>query len=150
MIGHLRSQRMAKLQIFTCWSHSAPTVGAVRGAPSVGKTLYIQHFLVIGWPTFLPPSSWRVQAILFALARWSFPHSHPLGCGFHPSSSRPRPSSLEAWTSSLTDSMYYTSARRLATRHPSEGRPPLTPGRATLTTRHLRFIPSKLSAQTPL
>ena len=27
--------------------------------------------------------------------------------------------------------------------------PPSTPGRATSTTRHLRFIPSKLSAQTP-
>ena len=31
MLGHLRSQCMAKLQIFTCWSLSAPTVGAVRG-----------------------------------------------------------------------------------------------------------------------
>ena len=25
MLGHFRSQRMAKLQIFTCWSLSAPT-----------------------------------------------------------------------------------------------------------------------------
>ena len=31
MLGHIRSQRTAKLQIFMCWSLSAPTVGVVRG-----------------------------------------------------------------------------------------------------------------------
>ena len=75
-----------------------------------------------------------------------FPHSHLLGCGFHPSLSHPRPSSLEAWTSSPTGSAYYTSARRHSFRHPSEGRPPSTPGCTTLRTWHPRFIPSKLSA----
>ena len=118
--------------------------------PSVGKTLYVQHFLVIEWPTFLPPSPWRAQAIRLASAHWSFPHSHPLGCRFHPSSSHPRPFSSEAWTSSPTGSVCYTSARRLATRHPSEGRPPSTLGCVTSMTRHLCFFSSKLFAQTPL
>ena len=107
--------------------------------------------LVIGWPTFLPPSSWRAQAIRLASAHWSFLHSHLLGCGFHPSSSRPRHSSSEAWTSSLTGSAYYTSAGRHLSRRPSEGRPPSAPGQTTTsTTRRLCFIPSKRSAQTPL
>ena len=35
MLGHLRSQRMTKLQIFMYWSLSAPTVGAVRGEDAV-------------------------------------------------------------------------------------------------------------------
>ena len=73
-----------------------------------------------------------------------------LGCGFHPSSSHPRPSSLEAWTLSPTDSAYSTSTRRLATQHPSVGCPPSTLGCTTSTVWHLRFISSKLSAQTPL
>ena len=50
-----------------------------------------------------------------------------------------------------TGSVYYTSARRHSFWHPSEGHPPLAPGRTTTsTTRRMRFIPSKLSAQTPL
>ena len=107
--------------------------------------------LVIGWPTFLPPSPWRAQAIRFALAHWSFPCSHLSGCGYHPSSSHPRPSSSEAWTSSPTGSAYYTSARRHLFRRPSEGRPPSAPGRMTTSVMwNLCFIPSKHSAQTPL
>ena len=146
MLGHLRSQRAAKLQIFTCWSLSAPTVGAVRGEDDVRS-----HFLVIEWPTFPPPSPCRGQAIRLASARWSFPHSHLLGCGFHPPSSHPRPSSLEARTSSLTGSVYYTSARRHLFWRPSEGHPPLAPGRMmTSTMRCLCSNPSKCSAQTPL
>ena len=35
MLGHIRSQRMAKLQIFTCWSLFAPIVGAIRGEDAV-------------------------------------------------------------------------------------------------------------------
>ena len=38
---------MAKLQIFTSWSHSAPTVGAVRGEDAVRSTLFghrMAHF----------------------------------------------------------------------------------------------------------
>ena len=38
---------MAKLQIFTCWSLSAPTVGAVRGEGAVCSTLFghrMDHF----------------------------------------------------------------------------------------------------------
>ena len=34
MLGHIRSQHTAKLQIFTCWSLFALTVGAVRGRTS--------------------------------------------------------------------------------------------------------------------
>ena len=145
MLGHIRSQRKAKRQIFTSWSLFAPTVGAVRGENAVRSC-----FLVIGWPTFPPPSPWRAQAIRLASAYSSFPLSHRLGCGFHPSSSRPRHSSSEAWTSSPTGSAYYTFMRRHSFWHPSEGRPPSTLGRTTSTTRHPRFIPSKLSAQTPL
>ena len=146
MVGHLRSQRTTKLQIFTSWSLFAPTVGAVRGEDAVHSTL-----LVIGWSTFLPPSPWRAQAIRLALAHWSFPYSHLLGCGFHPSSSHPRPSSSKACISSPTGSACYTSARRQPSRHPSEGRPPSALGHPmTSMTRHLRFIPSKLFAQTPL
>ena len=49
-----------------------------------------------------------------------------------------------------TGSVYYTSARRHSFWHPSEGHPPSALGRTTTsTTRDLRFIPSKLSAQTP-
>ena len=47
MLGHLRSQRTAKLQIFTSWSLSAPTVGAVRGEDAVRSTLFghqMAHF----------------------------------------------------------------------------------------------------------
>ena len=106
--------------------------------------------LVIGWPTFPPPLQWRAQAIRLSLACWSFPHSHLLGHGFHPSLSHPRPPSSEAWTSSPTGSAYYTSVRRHSFRRPSEGRPPSTSGRTTSTMRHSRFISSKLSAQTPL
>ena len=40
MLGNLRSQRMTKLQIFMCWSLSAPTVGAVRGEDVVRSTLF--------------------------------------------------------------------------------------------------------------
>ena len=107
--------------------------------------------LVIGWPTFLPPSPWRARAIRPALARWSFLHSRPLGCGFHPFLSHPRPSSSEVWTSSPTGSAYYTSTRRHSFRRTLEGRPPsaLEHPMAS-TTRHPRFNPSKLSAQTPL
>ena len=101
--------------------------------------------------TFPPPSPWWAQAIRLALAHWSFPHSHLLGCGFHPPLSHPRPSSSEAWTSSPTGLAYYTSVRRHLFRHPSEERPPLAPGRMmTSTMQHLRFISSKLSVQTPL
>ena len=116
-----------------------------------GRRCTFNTLLVIGWPIFPPPPPWRARAIRFALAHWSFPHSHLLGCGFHPSSSHPRPSSLEAWTSSSTGSAYYTSVRRHSFWHPSEGRPPSAPGRTTTSrTQHLRSIPSKLSAQTPL
>ena len=146
MLGHLRSQRMVKLQIFTSWTLSAPIVGAVCGEDAIRS-----HFLVIGWPTFPPPSPWRAQAIRLASAHWSFPHSHLLGCGFYPSLSRPRPSSLEAWTSSLTGSAYYTSARRHLFRRPSEGCPPSALGHTTTSMmRHLRFNPSKRSTQTLL
>ena len=116
-----------------------------------GRSCMFNTFLVIGWPTFPPPSLWRAQVIRFASAHWSFLHSHLLGCGFHPSSSHPRPSSSEAWTSSPTGSAYYTSARRHSFQRPSEGRPPLALGHMmTSTMRHLRFILSKLSAQTPM
>ena len=40
MLGHLLSQRTAKLQIFTSWSLSAPTVGAVRGEDVVCSTRF--------------------------------------------------------------------------------------------------------------
>ena len=90
--------------------------------------------LVIGWPTFLPSSPWWAQVIRLALAHWSFPHSHLLGCGFHPCSSHPRPSSSEAWTSSLIGSAYYTSVRRHSFQRPSEGHPPSAPGRTTTST----------------
>ena len=108
--------------------------------------------LVIGWPTFPPPSPWQVQAIRLALAHRSFPHSHLLVRGFHPSSSHPRPSSSEAWTSSPTGSAYYTSARRHLFRCPLEdSRPPSALGHLmTSMARRLRFVPSIHSAQTPL
>ena len=47
MLGHLRSQCTAKLQIFTSWSLSAPTVGAVAGEYVVCSTLFdhrMAHF----------------------------------------------------------------------------------------------------------
>ena len=47
MLGHLRSQRTIKLQIFTCWSLSAPTVGAVCGEDAIRSTLFghrMAHF----------------------------------------------------------------------------------------------------------
>ena len=47
MLGHLRSQRTAKLQIFTSWSLSVPTVGAVCGEDDVRSTLFghwMAHF----------------------------------------------------------------------------------------------------------
>ena len=47
MLGHLRSQHTAKLQIFTCWSLSAPTVGAIRGKDDIRSTLFghwMAHF----------------------------------------------------------------------------------------------------------
>ena len=115
-----------------------------------GRRCTFNTFLVIRWPILPPPPPWWARAIRFTSARWSFPHSHRLGGGFHLSSSHPRPSSSEAWTSSPTGSVYYASARRLTFWHPSEGCPPSTPGRTTSTARHLRFFPSKLSAQTPL
>ena len=40
MLGHLRSQRTVNLQIFTCWSLSAPIVGAVRGEDAIRSTLF--------------------------------------------------------------------------------------------------------------
>ena len=40
MIGHLRSQRTAKLQIFTSWSLSAPTVDVIHGEDIVCSTLF--------------------------------------------------------------------------------------------------------------
>ena len=115
-----------------------------------GRRCMFNTFLVIGWPISPPPPPWQARVIRFASARWIFPHSRPPGCGFHPFSSHPRPSSPEAWTSSPTDSANCTSARRLTSRHPSEGRHPSTPRRKTSATRHLRFFPSKLSTQTPL
>ena len=47
MLGHIRSQHTAKLQIFTCWSLFAPTVGVVRGEDTVRSTLFghwMAHF----------------------------------------------------------------------------------------------------------
>ena len=47
MLGHLRLQRTAKLQIFTSWSLSAPIVGAVRGEDAIRSTLFghrMPHF----------------------------------------------------------------------------------------------------------
>ena len=35
MLGHIGLQRTTKLQIFMCWSLSAPIVGAVRGEDAV-------------------------------------------------------------------------------------------------------------------
>ena len=40
MLGHLRSQRTTKLQIFISWSLSVPTVGGVRGEDVVRSTLF--------------------------------------------------------------------------------------------------------------
>ena len=57
------------------------------------------------------------------------------------------PISSEAWTSSPIGSAYYTSVRRRLFRRPSKGRPASALGHTmTSTTRHLRFISSKLSA----
>ena len=47
MLGHLRSQRTTKLQIFTCLSLSAPTVGTVHGEDAIRSTLFdhrMAHF----------------------------------------------------------------------------------------------------------
>ena len=47
MLGHIRSQCTSKLQIFTCWSLSAPIVSAVRGEDAVRSTLFghrMTHF----------------------------------------------------------------------------------------------------------
>ena len=47
MLGHLRSQCTAKLQIFTSWSLFVPTVGAIRGEDVVRSTLFghrMAHF----------------------------------------------------------------------------------------------------------
>ena len=115
-----------------------------------GRRCTFNTFLVIRWPILLPPPPWWARVIQFALARWSSPHSRPPLCGFHQSSSHPRPSSSKAWTLSPTGSAYYTSVSRLTFWHPSEGCPPSTLGRTTSTTRYLRFVPSKLSTQTPL
>ena len=100
--------------------------------------------LVIGWPTFPPSPPWRAQAIRLALTRWSFPHSHLLGRGFHPSLSRPRPSSSEAWTSSPTSSACFAFARRhLSWRRSEEEHPPSALGHPTTSTmRRLCFAPS--------
>ena len=108
--------------------------------------------LVIGWPTFPPPSPWRAQAIRLASARWSFPCSNLLGFGFLPSLSHPRPSSSEAWTSSPTGSACFASVRRHLSRClTKEERPPSTPGHpVTSTTRRPRFAPSLRWVQTPL
>ena len=123
MLGHIRSQRTAKLQIFTCWSLFAPTVGAIRGER---RRVFI--LLVIRWPTFPLSSVWRARAIRFALARWSFPCSHLLGCGLLPSLCHSRPSSSGVWTSSPTSSAYSASARRRSSRRPlEEERPPPDP-----------------------
>ena len=35
VLGHIRSQRTTKLQIFTCRPHFAPTVGAIHGEDTV-------------------------------------------------------------------------------------------------------------------
>ena len=47
MLGHLRSQCTTKLQIFMCWSLSAPTVGTVRG-----KDVVRSHFWSSDDPLF--------------------------------------------------------------------------------------------------
>ena len=47
MLGQLRSQGTAKQQIFTSWSLSVPTVGAVREEDAVHSTLFghrMAHF----------------------------------------------------------------------------------------------------------
>ena len=108
--------------------------------------------LVIRWPTFLPSLARRAQAIRLASAHSSSWLFHWLGCRFHPSSSHPRPSSSEAWTSSPTGSACFISARRHLSRRPSEEeRPPSTLGHpVTSTTRRLRFSPSPHWVQTPL
>ena len=56
MLGHLRSQRTAKLQIFTSWSLSAPTVGAVHGEDAVRSTLF-GHWMAHFSATLVPAGS---------------------------------------------------------------------------------------------
>ena len=110
------------------------------------------HFWSSVGPSFHRLRHGRLKAIQFALARWSFPRSHLLGCGFLPSSSHPRPSSSEAWTSSPTGSACFAFGRRHLSRRPlEEERPPSAPGHpAVSTTRRLCFAPSPRWAQTPL
>ena len=107
--------------------------------------------LVIRWPTFPPSSAWRVRAIRFALARWSFPRSHLLGCWFLPSLCHSRPSSKGVWTSSPTSLVYSASARRHLSRRSLEGEhpPPALGHSMTSTSRYPRFASSPCLAQTP-
>ena len=146
MLGHLRSQRTAKLQIFTSWSLSVPTVGAVRGEDDVRSTLFghrMAHFST----TFAMAGSSDTTRF----GSLEFSTLPPVEMWVPPIFEPSHASSFEAWTSSPTGSAYYTSTRRHLFRCPSEGHPPLAPGHpTTLATRRLCFIPSKLSAQTPL
>ena len=143
MLGHLRSQHMAKLQIFTCWSLSTPIVGAVHGEDVVRSILF-GHWMAHFSATLAVAGSG--DTIRFGSLE--FPALPPVGMWFHPSSNHPRPSSSEAWTSSPTGSAYYTSARGHLFWRPLEGRPPSALGHTTTSMmRRLRFILSKLSAQ---
>ena len=74
MLGHLRSQRTTKLQIFTCWSLSAPTVGAVRGEDVVRSTLF-GHWMAHFSATFAMASSSNMTRF----SSLEFPALPPIG-----------------------------------------------------------------------
>ena len=142
--GYIRSQRTAKLQIFTCWSLSAPTVGIVRGEDVVHLTLFgkrMAHFFA----TFAMAGSSNTTRF----GSLEFPALPPIGMWVPPV--------FEPSQAFLLGSLDFV-ADRLSVLHlreealipaPVRGRPPSTLGRTTSTTWHPHFIPSKLSAQTP-
>ena len=135
MLGHLRSQRTAKLQIFTSWSLSVPTVGIVRGKDVVCLTLFghrMAYFLTT------PAVAGSDDTIRFG----------SLECSALSPTGMRVPPVFEPSQAFLFGSLDFIADRldvlhlREETRDPapSERRPPSTPGCATSMARHLRFI----------
>jgi len=139
VLGHIQSQRIAKLQIFTCWSLFALTVGAVRWEDAVRS-----RFLSSDGPPFRHlhhdglkryDSLW-LAGVSHAPTYWDVGSSH-LRAVLDLPLRKPRLHHRLVQHAS-------PSQGGTCLAHPSEEEsPPSALGHpATSTTRHLRFAPS--------
>ena len=126
-------------------SLSALTVGTVHGEDVVRSTLFGHRMTHFSATIAIAGSGDTIH-----FGSLEFPALPPVGM-WVPPVSKPSQAFLFGSLDYIADRLGVLHfCEETHDRHLSERCPPLTPGRETSTAWHLRFFPSKLSAQTPL